>query len=496
MSQLKKGAILSYLKIGLTNIIGLILTPFIIKSLGDSEYGLYTLIGSIVVYLSLMDFGLNNTIIRFIAKYRTKKDLESEKEFLGSIFLIYFVISFCVIIIGTLANDSLAVIFSESLTSEEVEKAQTMFQILVFNIAIILPGGAFTAICNAYESFVWPRLIAIIKYISRATLIFALLSMGGDSITLVIIDTVLNIVVILITSFYVFRHLKINVSFKSIKIELVKEIFNYTIWIFLLAITSHFLWNAGQIILGIKTNTETVAYYAVGILLGGYYASFSGAISSLFLPRATQMSIESSKKDILIMMIKIGRLSLIVLLFILTSFFLFGKEFIYWWVGDKYDSSYTIALIIMIVYTVPLILNFANSLIEAYDKVRYKVIVYMIFFTAGLGLGYLLIPQLKEIGMIIGLGLGWIIAQLIMIVFYHNKLELNMILFFKNTFRGFLLPILVIVSLSFVLNLFLPTGFIYLFIKMIAYALIYWFIMYVYTMNSYERTLVKSKLIK
>lgn len=40
MSQLKKGALLSYANIFLTNVIGLILTPFIVKSLGDSEYGL------------------------------------------------------------------------------------------------------------------------------------------------------------------------------------------------------------------------------------------------------------------------------------------------------------------------------------------------------------------------------------------------------------------------------------------------------------------------
>ena len=80
MSQLKKGAILSYGNILLTNIIGLVITPFMIKALGDSEYGLYTLIGSLVTYFSLMDFGLNNTIIRFVAKYRAEKDLRRNSE--------------------------------------------------------------------------------------------------------------------------------------------------------------------------------------------------------------------------------------------------------------------------------------------------------------------------------------------------------------------------------------------------------------------------------
>ena len=83
MSQLKKGALLSYISIFLTNVIGLILTPFIIKNLGDAEYGLYTLIGAFIGYISVFDFGLNNTIIRFVAKYRAEKDRIGEENFLA-----------------------------------------------------------------------------------------------------------------------------------------------------------------------------------------------------------------------------------------------------------------------------------------------------------------------------------------------------------------------------------------------------------------------------
>ena len=62
MNQLKTGAILSYITIFLTVIIGVMLTPFIIQKLGDAEYGLYTLIGAFVGYISVLDFGLNNTV--------------------------------------------------------------------------------------------------------------------------------------------------------------------------------------------------------------------------------------------------------------------------------------------------------------------------------------------------------------------------------------------------------------------------------------------------
>ncbi|MEG1426315.1 MAG: ABC transporter ATP-binding protein, partial [Oscillospiraceae bacterium] len=56
-------------------------------------------------------------------------------------------------------------IASSQLSKEELEKAKLMMIILIFNLAITLPGGAFTAISNAYEKFVFPRSISIIKYI-------------------------------------------------------------------------------------------------------------------------------------------------------------------------------------------------------------------------------------------------------------------------------------------------------------------------------------------
>ena len=98
INQLKGGALLSYVSIFLTNIIGLILTPFIIRSLGSAEYGLYTMIGAYIGYMSVLDFGLNNTVIRFIAKYNAEKDKKGEENFLAHSFIMYICISICICI--------------------------------------------------------------------------------------------------------------------------------------------------------------------------------------------------------------------------------------------------------------------------------------------------------------------------------------------------------------------------------------------------------------
>ena len=74
ISQLKAGAILSYLQMALGIIIGIAYTPVMIRLLGQSEYGLYTLVSSTVSMLSMLSLGFGAGYIRYYAKYKKNAD--------------------------------------------------------------------------------------------------------------------------------------------------------------------------------------------------------------------------------------------------------------------------------------------------------------------------------------------------------------------------------------------------------------------------------------
>src|SRR5699024_10363208 len=159
--QLKSGVYLSYMSLFVTNISNLIITPFIIRNLGDSQYGLYMLIGALIGYIAVLDFGLNNTIVRFVAKYRVEQNKDEEENFLFSTFIIYGIISVVLMITGIIIYFQLEIIFKGSLTVNEIETAKIMFLILIFNLAFTLPMKSFTGIMRAYERFVMPKALEI-----------------------------------------------------------------------------------------------------------------------------------------------------------------------------------------------------------------------------------------------------------------------------------------------------------------------------------------------
>lgn len=501
MSQLKKGALLTYLKIVLTNVIGIMMTPFIVSNIGKDEYGIFNAVGALIGTIALLDFGLTNTVVRFVAKYRAEKDRDGEENFLATVRLIYFVISLLVIALGIVFYFFLDSYFTK-FNAEEIRITKIMFVILILNLAIYLPGMIFTGICKGYEAFVFPESVGIIRYLLRSATVVAVLLFGGRAISLVIVDSLFNLFTISVTGYYVFKKLKVRFKLHQLSKKYILQIFKYSGWIFVFSLVGMLQWKSGSWVLGSMSLPKVLGIYGIGIALGTYYGTFSTAISSVFLPRATQMSVNNaSGEELTSMMIKLGRLSFIILMYVFGAFMLYGEQFINLWVGGgesgnsgRYTLSecreiYYIALAIMVGYTLPLLQAFGNSILEAKNKLSFKAILYLVFMFLGAIAGWLLAYEYGAIGMIAGLVGGWLIVQNVMNFYYHKTIGLNIFRFFKELLHKSSLVVLVMIFIGYFINYIPGDGWLNFLLKGITYTAIFAILMYFLGMLEYEKQL-------
>ncbi|MFD1162229.1 lipopolysaccharide biosynthesis protein [Hwangdonia seohaensis] len=496
VNQLKGGAALSYVIIFLTNIVGLVLTPFIIRSLGSAEYGLYTMIGALVGYMSVLDFGLNNTIVRFVAKYKAEGDKKGEENFLAHSFIMYFCISILVTILGLILYYNLESLYSETLTADQIDKAKVMMLLLIFNLAVSLPGGAFGGICYGYEEFILPKITNIVRYVVRSILVVVILLYGADSVGLIILDTIMNLLVIAVDIYIVFKILKVKVKIHDFDKTLFKSILGFSLWLFVFAIVHQLRWQFGQMIIGLYYSTSIVAIYAVGITLGNYYGAFSSAISSVFLPRAIQMTVQNiPTKALTDTFIKISRLVLIVLLYIFGAFVITGKDFVFFWVGVEYEEAYYFAIIIMVGLTPILCQSFASNILDAKNLLAYRGNLLLITTVLGTLTGLIFVEEYGSMALIVSTVFFMLAERIIMIPYYTKKAELDMKRYYKEISPLFLNIILIIVCFL-VVNDFLPKKNIYMFFtNAIAYSLIYVVLVF-FVMTKFEKSLLKSIFLK
>ena len=64
MKSRKWGIIVSYINTALTMVTGLYLSSFLLRVLGDTEYGVYQTVASFANYLVLLEFGTGSVITR------------------------------------------------------------------------------------------------------------------------------------------------------------------------------------------------------------------------------------------------------------------------------------------------------------------------------------------------------------------------------------------------------------------------------------------------
>ncbi len=491
INELKWGAALSYTNILLSNLINLAFTPFLLTTLGKSEYGLYMLIGAFVGYMAVLDFGLGNTIIRYVAKYRAQNDKEGEQGFLSLAFLIYTVLTVFAVGIGLSLIPALPSIFEESLTATELDTARKMFEILIINIGLTLFMNAFTSIMSGYEKFVFPRAMAIVRVIARPLAIIILLLMGYKALAIVVVDTVLNVLLLLINMWFVFYKMKVKIRYRHHNWPFVKEILLFSVYVFINMIVDMVYWKLGQLVVGIYYGAASVAIFGLGMSFPGYYINFSTAISGVFLPRATQMCVDNaSSKELDNLFIKTGRIQFIVIGFILSGFILLGKPFVILWAGPDYVQVYQIALIAMVPLTIPLIQNVGISILQAKNLHAFRSIMYLIISVFNLGISILLTREIGIIGAVIGTSISLIIGNIIIInIYYRKKIGLDIARFFREVFHG-LLPAMVLSILIGVAFMYIPVGgWTGLVLKGILFSAAYGTAIWLIGMNSYEKGL-------
>ena len=330
MNQLKAGAALNYVVIILNMVVGLLYTPYMLRMMGQSEYGLYSLVASVISYLTVLDLGLGNAIVRYTAKFRAEGKIVEQYEMFGMFLILYIAIGIISFVAGLGLYFNVDTFFGSTMTIEELDKVRIMMLFLIFNLAVTFPLSIFGSIIAAYERFVFPKLINIIRIVLNTIIMICLLEMGYKAIAMVILQTIFNLLTLIINYFYCKYKLRIKIYFRNFQWGFLKEVAIYSFWIFLNVIMDRIYWSTGQFVLGALVGTAAVAVFAVAIQLEQIYMHFSTAISGVFLPKVTGMVARNdNREEISDLFIRTGRIQYIVIALILTGFIVFGRDFIH-----------------------------------------------------------------------------------------------------------------------------------------------------------------------
>lgn len=499
MNQRKLGIFLSYLNITLQSLLGFLYIPILLHYIGKSEYGLYQLMGSLIAYFGIMDFGLSAAVIRFYAKYLALKDRVGMENTLAIALRCYGAVMGVMLIAGGAVYTMLDAAFSGSMTAGEVAEAKDIFLLLLLNIVITLSTMVFRSVINAHERFLFLKGLETVQLVLQPMLVVLLLMHHPSAFSVALVQTGLNLVLSFARVYYCFAKLHVRIRYHYWSHELMVAFRRLALSVFAVTLIDQVFWKTNQIILGIISGTAAVAVYSIASLIYMNYMALSTAISGVYLPHVTGMVARkepiSSLSDLFI---QIGRWQYYLLALVATGFIIFGKQFIALWAGPGFEDSYIITLLIILPFTVDLIQNIGLAIMQAMNRYDFRARIYFLTGILNLLLAIPLGIKYGGIGCAMATGISMIVGNGFILNWYYAKeIHLAIASFWSQIGRISLVTGVCLV-IGYATNVYLWTqgGVGPFVLKAAMYSILYMVMIYAFAMNQMEREKIQAVLRK
>lgn len=498
-NQRAAGFVLSYVNIFISSVSGVLFTPYMISSLGSTEYGLYQLLGAFLGYIALLDFGLGSTLTRFILKYKAEENQQKINTVTTMCVKIYCGIGIIVMSIVVFLAYNLRVFFPDTITAENVDYARTLLLLMGLTTSISFVNHALGGIVYAYEKYIFSRSITISRHLARIALIIVFLELNFGAMGIVITDFALTVAFLMIDLFYCKFVLKSKIFLGKWEWSMFGSLFSFSFFVFLQIIVTAVNNGLDKVVLGRFGTLELVALYGVAIQLYSLFNSFGGVVIGITLPKISEVVFkDASKEETTDSCAHYSRYQLHILTPLLAGFIAFGPHFISLWLPD-YNPTQVYIITLLIV--VPQILESVEGTIfnvmkaKNMQATRSLILIGVAVFHIALSIG--LVQIMPVYGTAISTFISFVIGNnIISNIYYHKKVGIDMFRYFKALFKGILPVFVVSTVIGLAINLIPVGGWIGFIVKGTVFVAIYGILVYLFGINQTEKKLVEKIINK
>lgn len=500
MNQKKAGILISYVTMAVNIVVGLAYSPFMLKTVGDSQYGVYALSNSLISFIALLDLGLGQTLVRYISKARALGDTQQEAELNGLFLKLYSAIAALAVIVGTAVTLLYPLVCKKAMTAEEIGLFRTVFAILLVNAVFSFPMFVFSSTINAYERFFYLKLVNLISVVLKYSIMVLLLRAGYKTVAITIVAALSSILMQCAYAVYCKRKIRISFSFGHMDKTFAREIFWFSFYIFLNLFIDFVNSHMDKLILGAIVGTMSVTVYTFGTYFQNYFQELSLAMSGVFMPSIVNIyETEHDMRKISDIFLRVGRLQMALLVLVLAGFTALGREFIDLWIGNAYSDAYYIGLIIMLPGLVPLTQNIGISVLRAMNLHKYRSYMYLAIAAANVAISIPLARLWGGIGAAVGTAIANLAGQITyMNIFYARRVGIDIKQYWKNLLSFVIMTAPVMLATVLVKRVLPITSWLGFIIYVIIFTAVYC-VLYLKTVaNDYEKELLrgfKSKLL-
>lgn len=315
--------------------VNFLLSPFLVRHLGNEGYGVWTLILSLTGYLGLLDLGVRGAVTRYVAKFHTEADHEKASHAASSAMVIFSTAGLIAILVSVLL--AVFVVGRMQIPGNYMTAARIVMLITGLSLATSLVNGVYGGVLVGMQRFDLTNSVEIVINILRAGVIVAALYSGSGLVTLAIIQLACTIARWLANVALTRRlYPELRIHFSQADWAGVKLIFSFSLFSFLLHVSGSLIYASDAVVIGFYLPVTAVTFYVIGGNLVEYTRTVVGGISGTMTPLASSTEALKNHERLQEIVLFSSRAGSMVVLPIALTFILRGSAFIGLWMGSRY----------------------------------------------------------------------------------------------------------------------------------------------------------------
>lgn len=492
------GITLSYIYTLLNMVIGLFLSSFLLRSLGDTEYGLYQTVSSFATYLVLLEFGTGTVMSRNIAVAKNKNDEEYLRKSISTVWIVNVVLAIIIVLVSVLFYFNIGNIYHKTMNAEQVVYAK---KILIWIVGYLICSfflQTLDGLLLGMENYKLGQIINISRLLLRSISLVIILSFHKFAIVIAVVDFSVSLLMLIITFLYCKNKYRLSFGVKNFSKEVFIQSLPLCTALVIQSLVNQANSNVDKFIIGMQISMEAVAIYSVAQYVYSIFSSVTTIPISMYLPQvAKDIGDDYNGKRITETLISPARLISLIGGAILFGFIACGKQFITIMYGANKIEAWIYAIIIM----VPMLLNMITgpviNVLDVLNKRQFRS--YVLLFTTALNI-FMTVVFIKRwgiIGAVIATAIATILGQItIMNMFYVTKLRINIMRLYKESTKGIIVFESVGAIAGYYLGSLVPNVYLSFIVSGVSFVLICVFLMYFFGINSDERKSLRKRIIK
>jgi O-antigen/teichoic acid export membrane protein len=372
------------------------LSPFVVHSLGDSAYGVWSLLVSLTGYMGLVELGTRGGLDRFINYHLGRDDVSSVNGVINTGLLIFVVCGLGLMMV----SGGVAFFFDTFFTktpAELVGVAKLTVLLVAVNLWLAFLGTPFYQVLTAFERFDVVNAINLVVLGIRTALIVWVLRSGGGIISLAVVQavaTAIGLVAAAILAKRIFPPLRINFGLASR--DHFRQLFTFSFWGFVTNIAMQLLYWTDNVVIAVLLGPEMVTYYAIGSMLIIYSRGVVGQCSAIFTPQIIKYVAREDWASLRKLFLQGSNLIMAVGILLLVGIMAFGQEFLTLWMGPEYgEKSYGVLLILGLSQLPAMAILLGSPVILGLNKVRFGATVTLVQAIINLVLSVILVEYFQ-----------------------------------------------------------------------------------------------------